>query len=152
MALEQCRLRGGIFTLFAMNHLVNFLRNIPDELYESMRADGAGRWRMLVNLALSLSRPALITVTIYDALNVWNGFLFPLILTQSPDNRVLPLFVWGFQGEFTINIPAILASVVLSTLPILALYVLGRRRHRRTHGGLRQMRNRSGREQERTAE
>lgn len=107
--------------------LVNFLRDIPDELYESMRADGAGHWRMLWNLALPLSRPALITVTIYDALNVWNGFLFPLILTQSPDKRVLPLFVWSFQGEFTINIPAILAAVVLSTLPILALYILGRR-------------------------
>ncbi|WP_030661728.1 carbohydrate ABC transporter permease [Streptomyces cellulosae] len=107
--------------------LVNFLRDIPDELFESMRADGAGHWRMLWNLALPLSRPALITVTIYDALNVWNGFLFPLILTQSPDKRVLPLFVWSFQGEFTINVPAILAAVVLSTLPILALYVFGRR-------------------------
>ncbi|MFM9695054.1 carbohydrate ABC transporter permease [Streptomyces europaeiscabiei] len=107
--------------------LVNFLRDIPDELYESMRADGAGDWRMLWNLALPLSRPALITVVIYDALNVWNGFLFPLILTQSPDKRTLPLFVWSFQGEFTINVPAILAVVVLSTLPILVLYVLGRR-------------------------
>ncbi|WP_225102452.1 carbohydrate ABC transporter permease [Streptomyces sp. CoH27] len=107
--------------------LVNFLRDIPDELYESMRADGAGHWRMLWNLALPLSRPALITVTIYEAPNVWNGFLFPLILTQSPDKRVLPLFVWSFQGEFTINTPAILAAVVLSTLPILALYILGRR-------------------------
>ncbi|WP_262699522.1 MULTISPECIES: carbohydrate ABC transporter permease [Streptomyces] len=106
--------------------LVNFLRDIPDELYESMRAEGAGHWRMLCNLALPLSRPALITVTIYDALNVWNGFLFPLILTQSPDKRVLPLFVWSFQGEFTINVPAILAAVVLSTLPILALYAIGR--------------------------
>jgi raffinose/stachyose/melibiose transport system permease protein len=107
--------------------LVNFLRDIPDELYESMRADGAGHWRMLWSLALPLSRPALLTVTIYDALNVWNGFLFPLILTQSPDKRVLPLFVWSFQGEFTINVPAVLAAVVLSTLPILALYVVGRR-------------------------
>ncbi|MFJ8113645.1 carbohydrate ABC transporter permease [Streptomyces sp. NPDC096132] len=107
--------------------LVNFLRDIPDELYESMRADGAGHWRMLWNLALPLARPALLTVTIYDALNVWNGFLFPLILTQSPDKRVLPLFVWSFQGEFTINVPAIVAAVVLSTLPILALYVVGRR-------------------------
>ncbi|MBO8191990.1 carbohydrate ABC transporter permease [Streptomyces oryzae] len=107
--------------------LVNFLRDVPDELFESMRADGAGHWRMLWSLALPLSRPALITVTLYDALNVWNGFLFPLILTQSPDQRVLPLFVWSFQGEFTINVPAVLAAVVLSTLPVLALYAVGRR-------------------------
>ena len=91
---------------------------------------------MMWRLALPLVRPALITVAIYDALNVWNGFLFPLILTQSPEKRVLPLALWTFQGEFTVNIPAVLAAVVLSTLPILALYILGpppagRRAHRR---------------------
>ena len=48
-------------------------------------------------------------------------------LTQSPDKRVLPLALWSFQGQFTVNVPAILAAVVLSTLPILALYILGRR-------------------------
>jgi raffinose/stachyose/melibiose transport system permease protein len=64
---------------------------------------------------------------VYDALQVWNGFLFPLILTQSPDQRVLPLALWSFQGQFTVNIPAVLAAVVLSTLPVLALYILGRR-------------------------
>ena len=74
-----------------------------------------------------LVRPALVTVAIYDALNVWNGFLFPLILTQSPNKRVLPLALWTFQGQFTVNIPAVLAAVVLSTLPILVLYILGRR-------------------------
>ncbi|GAA4623538.1 carbohydrate ABC transporter permease [Actinoallomurus vinaceus] len=107
--------------------LVNFLRDIPDELFESMRVDGAGDWRMLWSLALPLARPAIITVAIYDALNVWNGFLFPLILTQSPDKRVLPLALWTFQGQFTVNVPAVLAAVLLSTLPVLALYVVGRR-------------------------
>jgi raffinose/stachyose/melibiose transport system permease protein len=107
--------------------LVNFLRDVPAELFESMRLDGAGDWRMLWSLALPLARPAVITVAVYDALNAWNGFLFPLILTQSSDNRVLPLALWSFQGQFTVNIPAVLAAVVLSTLPILALYIVGRR-------------------------
>jgi raffinose/stachyose/melibiose transport system permease protein len=107
--------------------LANFLRDIPNELFESMRVDGATHWRMLWSLALPLTRPAVVTVAVYDALNVWNGFLFPLILTQSPEKRVLPLALWSFQGQFTVNIPAILAAVVLSTLPILALYIIGRR-------------------------
>jgi raffinose/stachyose/melibiose transport system permease protein len=51
----------------------------------------------------------------------------PADLTQSPAQRVLPLALWAFQGQFTVNIPAVLAAVVLSTLPVLALYVLGRR-------------------------
>ncbi|WP_037333448.1 carbohydrate ABC transporter permease [Saccharomonospora piscinae] len=107
--------------------LANFLRDVPSELFESMRLDGAGHWRMVWSLVLPLVRPAVVTVAVYDALQVWNGFLFPLILTQSPDQRVLPLALWSFQGQFTVNIPAVLAAVVLSTLPVLALYVLGRR-------------------------
>ena len=107
--------------------LVNFLRDVPNELFESMRLDGATDWRMLWRLVVPLSKPAIITVAIYDALNVWNGFLFPLILTQSSDKRVLPLSLWTFQGDFTTNIPAVLAAVVLSVLPMLAAYAVGRR-------------------------
>jgi raffinose/stachyose/melibiose transport system permease protein len=107
--------------------LANFVRDIPRELFESMRLDGAGDARLLWNLVLPLSRPALVTVGIYDALHVWNGFLFPLILTQDPSRRVLPMALWTFEGEFTVNVPAVLAAVVLSTLPMLAAYLLGRR-------------------------
>ncbi|MGP4014617.1 carbohydrate ABC transporter permease [Saccharopolyspora sp. 5N708] len=107
--------------------LANFIRDIPKELFESMRLDGATDRHVLWSLVLPLARPALVTVGIYDALHVWNGFLFPLILTQSPDKRVLPMALWTFQGEFTVNVPAVLAAVVLSTLPMLAAYVLGRR-------------------------
>jgi raffinose/stachyose/melibiose transport system permease protein len=107
--------------------LANFIRDIPRELFESMRIDGATDWRVLRALVLPLARPALVTVGIYDALHVWNGFLFPLILTQSADLRVLPMALWAFQGEFTVDVPAILAAVVLSTLPMLAAYMLGRR-------------------------
>ena len=78
-------------------------------------------------LALPLTRPALVTVTIYNALLIWNGFLLPLVLTQSPNLRVLPLALWTFQGQYGINVPAILAAVLLTALPILALYVVGRR-------------------------
>lgn len=107
--------------------LTNFIRDIPKELFESMRLDGAGNWRMLFSLVMPLSRPAIVTVGLYDALHVWNGFLFPLVLTQSPDKRVLPLSLWTFQGEFNVNIPALLAAVVLATLPIFVLYIFGRR-------------------------
>jgi len=50
-----------------------------------------------------------------------------LILTQSPNNRLLPLALWSFQGQYGVNVPAVLASVVLTTLPVVALYVVGRR-------------------------
>lgn len=107
--------------------LVNFLRDIPKPLFEAARLDGASEWQVMTRLALPLSRPAIVTVAIYSGLNVWNGFLFPLILTQSPETRVLPLALTSYQGMFTINVPAVIAAVVLSSLPMIALYIVGRR-------------------------
>ena len=107
--------------------LSNFIRDVPRELFESMRLDGCSEWGTMWRLAFPLTRPALVTVTIYNALGVWNNFLLPLILTQNPDRRTLPLALWTFQGQYGVNVPAVLASVVLTTLPILIFYAVGRR-------------------------
>ena len=107
--------------------LANFIRDVPKELFESMRLDGASEWSTLWRLAFPLTRPALVTVTIYNALLIWNNYLLPLILVQSPERRTLPLALANFQGQYSINIPAVLAAVVLTTLPILTLYIVGRR-------------------------
>ncbi|WP_162893320.1 carbohydrate ABC transporter permease [Microbacterium halotolerans] len=107
--------------------LTNFLRDIPSSMYEAMTLDGASHWQMFVTLVLPLSKPAIVTVGIYDALQVWNSFLFPLVLTQSSEVRVLPMSLWTYQGEFGVDVPAVLAAVVLSCVPILAAYIVGRR-------------------------
>jgi raffinose/stachyose/melibiose transport system permease protein len=107
--------------------LSNFIRDVPKELFESMRMDGASEWGTLWHLAFPLTRPALVTVSIYNGLAVWNGFLLPLILTSDPTKRTLPLALWTFQGQYSVNVPAVLASVVLTTLPIVVLYAIGRR-------------------------
>jgi raffinose/stachyose/melibiose transport system permease protein len=107
--------------------LSNFIRDVPKELFDSMRVDGASEWVTLWKLAFPLTRPALVTVSIYSGLAIWNGFLLPLILTQSPNQLTLPLALSAFQGQYSINVPAVLASVVLTTLPILILYAIGRR-------------------------
>ncbi len=107
--------------------LVTYIRDIPNELHESMLLDGATHWRILSNLVLPLSRPAIITVIIYETIQVWNSYLFPLVLTQSQSVAVLPLSLANFRGQFTTNVPAILAAVFLSAAPIILLYVFGRR-------------------------
>jgi raffinose/stachyose/melibiose transport system permease protein len=107
--------------------LANFIRDVPKELFDSMRVDGATEWTTLWRLAAPLTRPAILTVTIFNSLTIWNGFLLPLILTQSPERRTLPLALWTFQGQYGVNVPAVLAAVVLTTLPVLVLYAFGRR-------------------------
>src|SRR5699024_11331750 len=96
----------------------------------ALRSDAGGRHGRVgraAALVVPLARPALMTVGIYQALQVWNGFLFPLVLTQSSEVRVLPLSLWSYQGEFSTNVPAVLAAVTLSVMPILAAYIVGRR-------------------------
>ncbi|MEU8238478.1 carbohydrate ABC transporter permease [Actinoplanes missouriensis] len=107
--------------------LVSFLRDVPHTLFEAMQMDGAGEWKQLWSLALPLVRPALVTVVVYNGLQVWNGFLFPLILTQSNERAVLPLALTLYRGQFGIDVPATMAAVVLSTLPILVLFIVARR-------------------------
>lgn len=107
--------------------LASALRDVPRELYEAMTLEGGGSVRLLWSLALPLSRASLTTVSIYCALNAWNGFLFPLILTQSDSQRVQTLGLYNFQGQFSSNIPGLMAAVLLSALPIFVVYLFARR-------------------------
>lgn len=107
--------------------LTSSLRDIPNELFEAATLDGAGPGRTLVSLVLPLARPGLATIGIFTALQAWNGFLFPLVLTQDASVRVLTLGLWDYQGQYGTNVPLITAAVVLSLLPLLVVYLLGRR-------------------------
>ncbi|MFH9467922.1 carbohydrate ABC transporter permease [Streptomyces clavifer] len=103
------------------------MRDVSEEMYEAMSLDGASPFRMLWQLAVPLSKAGISTVAIFSALQAWNGFLFPLILTQSEENRVLTLGLFNFMSQFGVNIPAVLAAIVLSVVPIFAVYLVARR-------------------------
>lgn len=107
--------------------LVGSMRDISEDLYEAMALDGAGSVRTFVQLVLPLSRAGLSTIGVYAALQAWNGFLFPLILTQSRDNRLITLGLFEFQGEYRVDVPGLLAAVVLATVPMFVVYLIARR-------------------------
>ncbi len=107
--------------------LTGTLRDISEESYEAMSLDGASPTRMLFQLVIPLSKGGISTVVIYSALQAWNGFLFPLIFTQSEEPRVLTLGLYNYVSQFGVNIPALLASVVLSGVPIFVVYLVARR-------------------------
>ncbi|MEU6812475.1 carbohydrate ABC transporter permease [Streptomyces sp. NPDC046831] len=107
--------------------LTGTLRDISEELYEAMALDGASTTRMLFQMVVPLARGGIGTVVVYSALQAWNGFLFPLIFTQSDGPRVLTLGLFNYVSQFGVNIPALLASVVLSGIPIFTVYLVARR-------------------------
>lgn len=105
----------------------NFLREIPPALFEAMAIEGAGHWTILRHLVLPLSLRAILSMALFNFIGAWNALLFPLILTQSPEVRVLPMAVWAFTGQFGINVPAVMAAVTLSALPLIVAYIFARR-------------------------
>ncbi|MFE0463721.1 carbohydrate ABC transporter permease [Kitasatospora sp. NPDC058965] len=107
--------------------LTGTMRDITPELYEAMAVDGASPRRVFWQLVLPLSRGGLATVVVFAALQAWNGFLFPLVLTQSDATKVITLGLYNFQTEHGVDAPGLLAAVVLSMLPVLVVYLFARR-------------------------
>ncbi|MGW2822731.1 carbohydrate ABC transporter permease [Streptomyces adustus] len=103
------------------------MRDISPELFEAMAVDGATPRRMFFQLVVPLSRGGLSTITVFSALQAWNGFLFPLVLTQSDSTKVITLGLYNFQTEHGIDIPGLLGAVMLSMLPVLLVYLFARR-------------------------
>jgi len=107
--------------------LVNFLRDIPNELYEAMMLERIGTFSLKWKLTLPLSRPAITAVGIFNFVQIWNNFLFPLVLTSNPNLQTLPLALQRYEGQYTMNVPAIFAAVSLSALPLAIAYIFGRK-------------------------
>jgi xylobiose transport system permease protein len=107
--------------------LTGVMRDITPDLYEAMAIDGASPSRVFFRLVLPLSKGGLSTIVVFSALQAWNGFLFPLVLTQSDSTKVITLGLYDFQTQYGVDIPGLLAAVVLSMVPILLIYLFARR-------------------------
>jgi raffinose/stachyose/melibiose transport system permease protein len=99
-----------------------FFRQLPDEIIEAARVDGASNAHIFFRIVLPLSLPALVTVGILDAVATWNEFLMALILLSSPDSRTLTLGLLGFQGQFAIDYTGLAAGILLVVAPVLIAY------------------------------
>jgi raffinose/stachyose/melibiose transport system permease protein len=116
--------------------MVSFVRDIPRELIGAMLVDGGTEWTVFRRLIVPLSTPVLATVAIYDGLDVWNNFILPLVLTQSNSVAVLPLGLTKLEGQYAINVPAVMAAVLLSVLPLVVLFIVMRKQVMRSLGSV----------------
>lgn len=103
--------------------LTSFMMGIPREIEESAEIDGCNKYKMFFSMILPLTKPGLSTLAIYNGVNIWNEFSFAYTLTQSPKNRTLPLAVWDFQGQYSMNTPMIMAVLTLTVLPMIILFI-----------------------------
>jgi raffinose/stachyose/melibiose transport system permease protein len=103
--------------------LAGFMKAVPKELEEAAVLDGAGPMRRFFSVVLPLTRSGLVTAAIFNAVLLWNEFVFAFVLTTSRENRTLPLAIWDFQGEYGSNIPVIMAVLTLTALPLVLAYI-----------------------------
>ncbi|MCS5713136.1 carbohydrate ABC transporter permease [Herbiconiux sp. CPCC 205716] len=107
--------------------LTGSMREINNELYEAISMDGAGPIRTFFTLVVPLSRGGIATIIVYSALNAWNGFLLPLILTRSPEVMVATVGLSSFRQQYSVNIPGLMSAVILTIIPIFVVYLFARR-------------------------
>lgn len=104
--------------------LTSFMAAIPKEVEESAEIDGCNKFRNFFSVILPLSKSGLSTLAIYNGVNIWNEFSFANTLTQSKSAKTLPLAISAFQGEHSMNIPVIMAVLVLTVLPMIILFII----------------------------
>lgn len=105
--------------------LVTFMKAIPKELEEAAEIDGCNKYKVFFYVMLPLVKPGLATLAIYNGVSIWNEFSFALVLTQSMANRTLPLAIWEYQGQYTMNVPMIMSVLTISMLPMIIAFIFG---------------------------
>lgn len=112
---------GSAFSIFLLRQ---FFAQIPNELYEAARIDGAGHLRFLLQIVIPISRAPIFTVSLLTFIGSWNAFLWPLIVTN--DNRWRPIAVglYRFSDEAGTQTHLLMAGALITILPILILYFI----------------------------
>lgn len=101
--------------------LKRFFDQIPEELLEAAKIDGANTWTTLVRVVLPISRPILAVVSIFAVVAAWKDFIWPLLVFPDPAKQTLSVALQRFAPDTPINL--LLAGLVLASLPMVALFL-----------------------------
>jgi raffinose/stachyose/melibiose transport system permease protein len=118
---------AGLTIPFSIFLLTNFFRAIPRELIESALTDGATNLRVLVQIILPLSAPALVTLVVVNALWVWTELLIALVFLPEDELKTLMVGITVFRSRYNLDVPITMAGMLLASIPMILLYILGQR-------------------------
>jgi multiple sugar transport system permease protein len=110
---------GGVFNVFLLRQ---FFLTIPFELDEAAYIDGASPWKIFAMIILPLSKPALVVVTIFTFIGVWNDFLGPLLYLSDETKYTLALGLASFQSVYTAQWGYLMAASPAVIAPIIVLF------------------------------
>jgi len=104
--------------------LTSFFQEIPKELYETARVDGASRFRTLRSVVLPLARPALATCVIFLGLQVWNEFSLALVVIQNASLSTVPLGLASVEGKGVSPWQLVSAGMLITSLPVVIIFLV----------------------------
>jgi multiple sugar transport system permease protein len=115
---------AGAFGIFFLRQ---FFVGLPVEIEEAARIDGAGDFRIFLQVVLPLARPALATLAVLSFLNNWNDFLWPVYVLLSPENMTLQPGLSMLQGAYSTHFGIVMAGAVIASVPVLILFAIAQR-------------------------
>lgn len=115
---------GSAFGTYLMRQ---FFRNMPDELEEAAILDGCTPWQIYWRILLPHAKPAVMVLAVLTWVNVWNDFLWPLLMIQRNSIATLTLGLVRMQGEYVSRWPVLMAASMLILLPLLVVYAIAQR-------------------------
>ena len=108
--------------------LVGYFRQLPAEIEDAARLDGAGPLRTLGEVVFPLAAPGLAATAILTFIYCWNEFLFALAFTLGPERRTVPVAIALFRGQYQVPWGEILAASIVATAPVAVMVLLFQRR------------------------
>ena len=118
----------GLFMPFSVLWMRAHFVNMPDELSEAARIDGAGPWQLFWRVHVPLAKPALSSLGILLFLWTWNQFLLAIVLVDDPAKRTMAGALGAFQGQWGTDIPLLCAGSLLILAPTLTIFLIFQRR------------------------
>lgn len=100
---------------------------IPDEIVDAARMDGAGDWQVFLRICLPLSLPYLATLGIFTLVWSWNVYVWPSVVLKTPELYPLSVGVLYLKGAFATSTRMVAAGAVIAILPVLAVFVFCQR-------------------------
>ena len=117
----------GLYMPFAVFWMRAHFVNMPKELSEAARVDGAGTWDLFWRIHVPLAKPAIVSLGILMSVWTWNQFLIALVLVDDPKQRTVAGALGAFQGQWATDIPLLCAGSILILLPTLIVFVIFQR-------------------------
>ena len=114
-------------SIFYTYILRNFFFAIPDSLYWSAKVDGASNWKYLWKVMVPIAKPAIVTITLLNAIVSWNSFLWPLLIANSSKIRTLPIGLYAFITEGGVRYERLMAAATIVVIPMIILFLVARK-------------------------